>query len=131
LVPASLEAMIFAIETPLILLLAWPLLGERPSRKLIALGLLAFIGVIILTWRPEIGSATGQRFGVLLIVLGAGFAALYSIAIRWMSVDVDALRLTRASQTVGWIAVGIVWFATRKPDSANLEIADGVMIAGS
>ena len=93
LVPASLEAMIFAIETPLILLLAWPMLGERPNRSIAALGLVSFVGVIVLTWRPEVGSTSGHGFAVLLIVSGAIFAALYSIAIRWMSVDVDALRL--------------------------------------
>ena len=130
LVPASLEAMIFAIETPLILLLAWPMLGERPNRSIAVLGLVSFVGVIVLTWRPEVGSTSGHGFAVLLIVSGASFAALYSIAIRWMSVDVDALRLTRASQTVGWLAVGIVWFATRKPDVPNLNIMDGAMIAG-
>ena len=131
LVPASLEAMIFAIETPLILLLAWPMLGERPNRSIAALGLVSFVGVIVLTWRPEVGSTSGHGFAVLLIVSGASFAALYSIAICWMSVDVDALRLTRASQTVGWLALGIVWFATRKPDVPNLNIMDGAMIAGS
>lgn len=131
LVPASLEAMIFTIETPLILLLAWPLLGERPTRSLTALGLLAFAGVIILTWRPEIGDASRHGFAVLLIVSGAAFAALYSIVIRWMSADVDALRLTRASQTVGWLAVIIVWSATRNADAPDLTMIDGAMIAGS
>jgi drug/metabolite transporter (DMT)-like permease len=131
LVPASLEAMIFSIETPLILLLAWPLLGERPTRSLTVLGMLAFVGVIILTWRPEIDSAAGHGFAVFLIVSGAGFAALYTIAIRWMSADVDALRLTRASQTVGWLAVIITWCATRQQDARNLDMIDAAMIAGS
>jgi drug/metabolite transporter (DMT)-like permease len=131
LVPASLEAMIFAIETPLILLLAWPLLGERLTRSLMALGLLAFAGVIILTWRPEIDVAPRHGFGVLLIVSGAFFAALYSIAIRRMSADVDALRLTRASQTIGWLAVLIVWWAMQKPEPSELGLIGGALIAGS
>lgn len=131
LVPASLEAMIFTIETPLILLLAWPLLGERPTRSLIALGLGACAGVIILTWRPEIDVTPRHGFAVFLIVSGAAFAALYSIAIRRMSADVDALRLTRASQTVGWLAVIIVWCATRRAETPNLGMIDGALIAGS
>jgi drug/metabolite transporter (DMT)-like permease len=130
-VPATLEAMIFAIETPLILLLAWPLLGERPTRLLAALGLVAFAGVIILTWRAEIDVSPKYGFGVLLIVLGAVSAALYVIAIRRMSADVDALRLTRASQTIGWLAVLVVWYATRTQETRHLDAIDAALIAGS
>ena len=130
-VPASLEAMIFTIETPLILLLAWAMLGERPTRLLMALGLVASAGVIILTWRPEIDVVARHGFAVILIVSGAGFAALYSVVIRRMSSDVDALRLTRASQTVGWLAVIVFWWTTREPQTSNLDVMDGAMIAGS
>jgi drug/metabolite transporter (DMT)-like permease len=130
-VPASLEAMIFTIETPLILLFAWAMLGERPTRLLTALGLLAFAGVIILTWRDEIDVPATHGFAVILIVLGAGFAALYSVVIRRLSSDVDALRLTRASQTVGWLAVIVFWWTMREPQTSNLEVIDGAMIAGS
>lgn len=130
-VPVSLETMIFTIETPLILLLAWPILGERPTRLLMALGLLAFAGAVILTWQPEIDIAASHGFAASLIVSGAIFAALYSVAIRRMSADVDALRLTRASQTVGWLAVLIVWCATRRPQTPSLDAIDGALIAGS
>ena len=130
-VPASLEAMIFSIETPLILLLAWAMLGERPTRWLMALGLLAFAGVLILTWRPEIEVVAGHGFAVILIVCGAGFAALYSVVIRRMSSDVDALRLTRASQTTGWLAVIVFWWTTQEPQTSHLDVIDGAMIAGS
>src|SRR4029077_1645508 len=130
-VPATLEAMIFAIETPLILLLAWPLLGERPTRLLAALGLVAFAGVIILTWRAEIDVSPKYGFGVLLIVLGAVSAALYVIAIRRMSADVGVLGLTRASQTIGWLAVLVVWYATRTQETRHLDAIDAALIAGS
>jgi drug/metabolite transporter (DMT)-like permease len=130
-VSATLEGMIFTIETPLILLLAWPLLGERPTRLLAALGLLAFAGVFILTWRPEIELAAGDGFAVSLIIFGALFAALYSVIIRRMSAEVDALRLTRASQTIGWLAVLIVWWAMRKPEPSELDVTDATLIAGS
>ena len=129
--PVTLEAMIFAIETPLILLLAWPLLGERPTGLLAALGLLAFAGVLILTWRPEIAVTSGEGFAVSLIVSAALFAALYSVIVRRMSADVDALRLTRASQTIGWLAVLIVWWAMQKPQPSELGVIDAMLIAGS
>jgi drug/metabolite transporter (DMT)-like permease len=129
--PATLEAMIFTIETPLILLLAWPLLGERPTKFLATLGLLAFAGVLILTWRPEIELGAGDGFAVSLIVFGALFAALYSVIIRRMSADVDALRLTRASQTIGWLAVLIVWWATQKPEPTQLGVIGAMLIAAS
>jgi drug/metabolite transporter (DMT)-like permease len=129
--PATLEGMIFTIETPLILLLAWPLLGERPTRLLAALGLLAFAGVLILTWRPEIELADGDGFAVSLIVFAALFAALYSVIIRRMSADVDALRLTRANQTVGWLAVLIVWWVMRKPEPSELGVLNATLISAS
>ncbi len=130
-ISVTLEGMIFTIETPLILLLAWPLLGERPTRLLAALGLLAFAGVLILTWRPETELAAGDGFAVSLIVFGALFAALYTVIVRRMSADVDALRLTRASQTMGWLAVLIVWWAMQKPEPSALGVTDAALIAGS
>ncbi|UPK05880.1 DMT family transporter [Bradyrhizobium sp. 170] len=48
--PASVEAILFAVETPMIILLAWLILGETPNRGVGLLCLLAFAGVGLLSW---------------------------------------------------------------------------------
>jgi drug/metabolite transporter (DMT)-like permease len=71
--------------------------------------MLAFVGVGLLSWSSETDPYSLRQPGVALVLAGVLFASLYSIAIRRMSHDVDALRLARASQTVAFLAVGLVW----------------------
>jgi drug/metabolite transporter (DMT)-like permease len=58
-IPARLETMLFAAESALTLVLAWPLLGERPRPASIGLSVIAFGGVALLSWDGQTTSATG------------------------------------------------------------------------
>lgn len=131
LIPASLESMIFAAETPLIMLLAWPLLRETPSKTAIIFGGLSFIGVVLLSWQPDFDRAPTHGLGIAFVLAGVVFAALYSIAIRRMSAKVDALRLTTACQIVGALAVGFVWLLGGDQDLSALSWLDGLLVIGS
>lgn len=66
----SLSAVAYQLATPFTVLLAWPLLGERPSLMTSAGVVLAFIGVVVLAAGP------GRSADVwpLLLVVGAAFA---------------------------------------------------------
>jgi drug/metabolite transporter (DMT)-like permease len=130
-VPATAEAMLFAVETPLVILLAWPMLGESPSRAIGLLCVLAFAGVVVLSWNSEIDSYSLRKWGVALVLAGVFFASLYNIAIRRMSHDVDALRLARASQTVAFLAVGLVWTVAGPLTKISLTVADAALVVTS
>jgi drug/metabolite transporter (DMT)-like permease len=130
-VPATAEAMLFAVETPIVILLAWPILGELPSRAIGLLCVLAFAGVGLLSWTSEIDPYSLRRLGVALVLAGVLFASLYNIAIRRMSHDVGALRLARASQIVAFLAVGLVWTVVSPLTKVSLTIADAALVVAS
>lgn len=129
--PATAETMLFAVETPATVLLAWPLLGERPNRGIGLLCVVAFIGVGLLSWSSDTDFAAVSETGIALVLTGVVSASLYSIAIRRMSRDVDALRLTAASQIVAFIAVGLVWIFVGPSAKAPLTFAEVVLIFAS
>ncbi|MGY4450856.1 O-acetylserine/cysteine efflux transporter [Bradyrhizobium sp. i1.3.1] len=68
----SMSAVAYQLATPFTVLLAWPLLAERPSLSTTAGVLLAFAGVVVLAAEPGL-SANGLP---LLLVVGAAFASL-------------------------------------------------------
>jgi drug/metabolite transporter (DMT)-like permease len=126
--PATAETMLFAIETPVVVLLAWPILGERPSRAIGFLCCLALVGVGLLGWNSEADLDGLREMGVVLVLAGVLFASLYNIAIRRMSANVDALRLAAASQIVAFLVVGLAWIVAGPSDNASLTIVDGALV---
>ncbi|MCA6115091.1 DMT family transporter [Bradyrhizobium sp. WSM 1738] len=133
--PASVEAILFAVETPMIILLAWLILGETPNRGVGLLCLLAFAGVVLLSWTSEPDPYATRGLGVGLVLGGVLFASLYSITVRLMSHRIDALRLTTVSQIVAFAAVGCVWIGVRPlptltPTMTNvtLVVASGLLL---
>lgn len=131
LIPASLESMIFAAETPLIMLLAWPLLREAPNRTVILFASLSFVGVVLLTWPSDFVRPVAEGLGIAFVLAGVVFAALYSIAIRRMSATVDALRLTTACQIMGGTAVAGIWLLSGSADLSAPSWRDALMVIGS
>lgn len=66
----SMSAVAYQLATPFTILLAWPLLAERPSSTTSAGVMLAFIGVVVLA--AEHGSSANAL--ALLLVIGAAFS---------------------------------------------------------
>jgi len=129
--PVTVEGMLFALETPLVVLFAWPILGEVPNRAIGALCLLGLAGVGLLSWNAETDLHALRLLAVVLVLAGVVFAALYNIAIRQMSRNVDALRLTGASQIVAFLTVGLVWIVVSRPAASSLTIADAILVIAS
>lgn len=129
--PASVEAMLFAVELPMVILLAWLILGEIPNRAIVFLCLLAFAGVGFWRWTSESAPSATRGPGVALVLAGVLFASLYSIAVRVMSQSVDALRLTTASQIVAFAVVVFAWICVRPLRRSLWSIGDIVPVVGS
>ena len=70
-------------------------------------------------------------FVVALVLAGVLFASLYNIAIRKMSRSVDALRLTRASQIVAFLAVGLAWVVAGRPVASSPTFSDAFLVVAS
>ncbi len=68
--PAGISSVVNQLSTPFMVLLAWPILGERPTLRVILGVALAFGGVVILMVEP---GATVTLVPTLLM-MGAGFA---------------------------------------------------------
>src|SRR6201996_8761759 len=88
----SMSAVAYQLATPFTVLLAWPLLAERPSLTTSAGVLLAFVGVVVLAAGPGL-SANGIP---LLLVIGAALAFAMSNVLTKRYGPFDPLML------MGW-----------------------------
>lgn len=135
--PASVEGLLFAFEAALVALFAWPLLGERPSRRTVAVLAIGTVGVLFVSGADSPGAAP-PVLGVLLILAGVAAAALDTVASRHLAVSVAPLTLTAGTQVAGLAAVAAsapFWktgdLATVLSSSAALPIfVSGVLVHG-
>jgi drug/metabolite transporter (DMT)-like permease len=82
-IAASLSVLLWATEPLLILLLAWWILGERISRRLIAAAALAMLGVLLVVFES---GRTGRPLGIVLTLAGVGACAVYTVTARkWIT----------------------------------------------
>lgn len=72
---ATRAAVAYQLSTPFIILLSWPMLGERPSLRAVLGVLTAFIGVVLANG----GRVAGDSFAILLVVLAALSYALGNV----------------------------------------------------
>jgi drug/metabolite transporter (DMT)-like permease len=128
---ATIEALLFSTETLFIIALAWPLLGEKPSRMTIMAGIAGSLGVVLVS----IGGSASQLtlsgvVGPTLILAGVLAAALYSVRLRREAVNIDALSLIASCQTGGLISVLLGWLLWPEPDRlAHLTLHTMPLIA--
>ncbi len=86
----SMSAVAYQLATPFTILLAWPLLAERPSRMTSSGVLLAFLGVVVLA----AGSGLSANALPLLLVVGAAFAFAVANVLTKRHGPFDPLMLT-------------------------------------
>jgi probable blue pigment (indigoidine) exporter len=117
-ITASLAVLIWAMEPLLILLLAGWFLGERVGPIVIALSLVAAVGVGLVVYDP---ASTGSLVGVGLTVAGVLCCAIYSTAARRLlehahetasvvaAQQAYALAFAVVLAAVAWAAGGALW----------------------
>ena len=107
---ANSEALIWAIETIVIIFLAAILLRERISWYILMLALLGTCGTVMATTPGDAKLLDGTLIlGNILILIGVVCASFYSIYSQGQLNEVDPLRLTALHQLSGFILVLIVW----------------------
>ena len=103
---SATDAGLIAATMPLaILVLAWPLLGERPRARAGLAGLLGTGGIALLTLTAG-SEASARALGNLLVVGAVGAEALYAILAKRL-----AARIPPAAMALAMNAIGLALFA--------------------
>jgi O-acetylserine/cysteine efflux transporter len=116
----SMSAVAYQLATPFTVLLAWPLLAERPSLITSAGVLLAFVGVVVLTAGPGLSA---NAFPILLVV-GAAFAFAVANVLTKRYGPFDPLMLTGWSSLFTVPQVMLMSFVIEHGQLATLATAD-------
>ena len=128
-VSASLAVLVWAIEPVLVVLLAVPLLGERPERRTLGLVLIAVAGAVLILQGP---GTQGQLGGIALTLTAVAACALYTVLTRRLLLDDASLVVVLGQQVFALILVLVAlgigaatsWYATSIPtDAATLGLA--------
>lgn len=112
---AAHASLVGATEPLLIVLLAWMLLRDRPSRATFLGVGLVIVGLVFIAV-PDLSSNThANAFGDGLVLLGTVFAALYVILTSRFGATIAPLALSALQQSVGLILsfamLTVVWLA--------------------
>ncbi len=106
-ISASVTSLLWATEPFLILGLAWLILREPVTPKVIAVIAIGFTGVLLVSGLLS-GHADGQSdiFGILFLFVAVLMCAVYTVYSRKIGGTVDALALVTVQQTAGlaWAA---------------------------
>jgi O-acetylserine/cysteine efflux transporter len=116
----SMSAVAYQLATPFTVLLAWPLLAERPSLITSAGVLLAFVGVVVLAAGPGLSA---NVFPILLVV-GAAFAFAVANVLTKRYGPFDPLTLTAWSSLFTVPQVMLMSFVIEHGQLATLATAD-------
>jgi drug/metabolite transporter (DMT)-like permease len=125
---AANASVIVATEPALIVLLAWWLLRERPSIRLLCAVLVAVCGVTLVSLSGSIGLEHDHILGNFLVLFGTFFAALYVIASSRLVASNTPIVLAALQQTFGLVAalvllIGAVVLGFEKmPSSISLNV---------
>jgi drug/metabolite transporter (DMT)-like permease len=130
-VSASLAVLIWAIEPVIVVLLAVPLLGERPERRTVAMVLVAVAGAVAVLHGP---GTHGQLHGIALTLAAVFACALYTVLTRRLLLDDGSLVVVLGQQMLAFVLVLVAllvggltgWYAASIPaDAATLGLAAG------
>ncbi len=118
----SLSAVAYQLATPFTVLLAWPLLAEKPSLTTSLGALLAFAGVVVLAAGPALSADALP----LLLVVGAAFAFAVSNVLTKRFGPFDPLMLMGWSSLLTVPQVMMISLLLEHGQIASLIAADGL-----
>lgn len=126
----TVEALLFSVETLMIIYFAWVLLGERPPSTTIAAGILGSVGVALVT---GLGSSTNHTVGLLgpvLILIGVAGAALYSVLIKREVETQSAVPVVAIAQCGGLTVIALAWLIWPDPERFASLTVETLLIIG-
>lgn len=104
-------------------LLAWPILGERPSRiQAFALGLCA-VGLAVLVYPL---ATTGIPLGITLaLAIGVSWAA-GTVYLKWAHIQADPMGVASWQMTIAFVVIAVATFAVDGRLDFSAAHADGI-----
>jgi len=141
LIAASMSTLIWAIEPILILGLAWLILCERLTRPLVALSILAILGVVFVAGIDVEAGINSSLLGNLLTLAGVGCCALYTVLTRRVVARLNPALLVALQHTFALVWTLMIWpiellrgdrasLATVSPSIWALVVASGIVYYG-
>jgi drug/metabolite transporter (DMT)-like permease len=106
---ASIATLLWASEPILIVALAWLLLREPVTRRLVTLTVTAACGVLLVSGFFSDDLGTTDAIGNALILTGVLCCGLYTVLSRKMATDVDPLLTVSLQQTAGLLWALAIW----------------------
>lgn len=132
--PVTIEGLLLVLETAFVVLLAWPLLGERPSRTTVVATIVGTVGVVMTSGVGRIGvSSPPPLLGVLFILAGVIAASLDTVVSRALAIDADPLSMTAASHAAGLALIAATipaWPANSLERVGDLGLLAGIIVSG-
>ena len=116
----SVSAIAYQLATPFTVLLAWPLLAERPSLLSSAGVFLAFLGIVVIVAGPELSANAGP----VLLVIGAALAFAVGNVMTKKLGPFDPLMLTGWSSLLTVPQVFLMSLVLEKGQLTTLVAAD-------
>lgn len=108
-ITASLSVMLWALEPLLILVLAGWFLGERITRSIVVLSLVAVAGMLLVIYQP---GSTGAPVGVALTVAGVACCAIYTVVSRrWLATADSTTQVIVAQQAYALLLAFVLFVA--------------------
>lgn len=138
LIPASVEGLLAASEAALVAILAWPLIGERPTVRVVAAIIVGTLGVVMIT-----GSAIGNDMvpvaGVLWVLGGIIFAALDTVYSRRLVVATHPLTMAIAGHCLALLLIAVMmpllgdqdWRSLLAPTPLAVIAVSGIFLHGA
>jgi drug/metabolite transporter (DMT)-like permease len=106
---ASMTTLIFAAQPALVVVLAWLLIGERLSRPLLGLAVVAALGVALVAGTDARGGGNGTLAGNLLIGVSLVSCTLYLVWSRRWVAHIHPVLLVALQLTVGLAWTLAIW----------------------
>jgi len=138
LIPASVEGLLAASEAALVAMLAWPLIGERPTVRVIASIIVGTTGVLLITG-SSIGNNAVPLSGVFWVLGGIALAALDTVYSRRLVVHTHPLTMTIAGHCMALTLVALVipflgaqnWQPLLPPPALTTIAISGIVLHGA
>ncbi len=122
---ASAAAWLSSLAPAFIVLLAWPLLGERLHRMRAAGILVAFLGAALVSRSPASPSQPSDALAVWLVIASAAVWAVYSILGKGLSARRPPIVTTAWGMTFGWLALVAAFVAQRGWEDLGIVSSSG------
>jgi drug/metabolite transporter (DMT)-like permease len=106
---ASVTTLLWAAEPALIIAIAWPVLREPLTVRLLAATVMAACGVFLVSDFAEGKLAVGDRYGDVLILGGVLCCALYTVLSRKFVPSTNLLFTIALQQSAGLIWAAALW----------------------